>query len=282
MRKDTFWICENLGDAFRHSDFIDGQVRIRRNDGSAREIDTLAAQVTAEPTLLTLEALAKATYGLVPTHRRYAGHFRVDVQSHTELKKVPLFHQLGRRRAFAAFGQTRLDNIVRKDNLGQLHGQIILVGSAILSHAWANAHWRHADILPDILLWAAELRFESEQLAVLVRDAAEQVEYAQWIQVFLCLVQVRRQFAVTHLDGGRKRLAEIQLLFFGLFLSKLLVDDLEHTCLFDRAVGRATMWAVKDFARRCVHGLECLGALQVLEAWPTEATKKATAIWLLK
>ena len=87
---------------------------------------------------------------------------------------------------------------------------------------------------------------------------------------------------MAHLDGGRKRLAEIQLLFFGLFLSKLLVDDLEHTCLFDRAVGRATMWAVKDFARRCVHGLECLGALQVLEAWPTEATKKATAIWLLK
>ena len=29
VRKDTFRICENLGDAFRHGDFVDGQVRIR-------------------------------------------------------------------------------------------------------------------------------------------------------------------------------------------------------------------------------------------------------------
>lgn len=42
MRSDTLWICENLGHSLGHSYLVDSQIRIRRNDGTTREIDALS------------------------------------------------------------------------------------------------------------------------------------------------------------------------------------------------------------------------------------------------
>ena len=45
----------------RNGYLIDSHVRIRRDDGPAREIDTLAREVATETTLLTLESLNKTS-----------------------------------------------------------------------------------------------------------------------------------------------------------------------------------------------------------------------------
>ena len=51
---DAFRVCEDFGDALGHSDLVDSQVGIRRDDRSAREVDTLSGKITAEPTLFPL------------------------------------------------------------------------------------------------------------------------------------------------------------------------------------------------------------------------------------
>lgn len=44
---------------------VNPEVGVGRDDGSSREIDSLAREVSTEPTLLALEALAETSYGFV-------------------------------------------------------------------------------------------------------------------------------------------------------------------------------------------------------------------------
>lgn len=59
--RDTVREREDFGDALWHSDLVDLQIRVGRDDGSSREIDSLARQVATETTLLSLETLTEAT-----------------------------------------------------------------------------------------------------------------------------------------------------------------------------------------------------------------------------
>ena len=242
--KYALWVREDLGDSLRHGNFVDRQVRIRRNDCAAGEVDALATKIATETTLLALEPLTKAANWLVTAHGRHTRHLRVDVQGDTQLKKIPLLNQLCGRCAFAAFREARLDDVVGKDDFCELDSEVIFIRGTVLSDTGPNAHRGHANVLPDVLFWPTELGLKREKLAVFVRDTAEQVQYTQGIQIFLRFAQVRRQFAITHTDGCREGFAEFQLFLFGLFLPKLLVDNFQDARLLNSAICRAAVWAI--------------------------------------
>ena len=67
VRGDTLRVCEDLGDSLRYCNLVNAQVRVGRDNSASREVDTLAGQVTAEPTLLALQPLAEPPNGFL-TH----------------------------------------------------------------------------------------------------------------------------------------------------------------------------------------------------------------------
>ena len=87
----TFWICQYLGNTLWHSDLVNPQVGVGRNDSTAGEVDTFSRQVTSETTLLALQPLTEAAYWFLAHLRRHAWKFRVDVHSDGKLQEIPLF-----------------------------------------------------------------------------------------------------------------------------------------------------------------------------------------------
>lgn len=79
VRCNAFRICEDLSDTLGYSYLVNPQVRIRRNDGAAREVDTLPGKVTTEATLFSLQSLAETTYWLLAHLRRDSRELGVDV-----------------------------------------------------------------------------------------------------------------------------------------------------------------------------------------------------------
>ena len=74
-----------------HSDLVDGQHRVGRDDGTCGEVHTLTGQVGSETTLLTLEPLSQSlqrTSGPVPCGRDTGG-LVVEVSGDVVLKEVP-------------------------------------------------------------------------------------------------------------------------------------------------------------------------------------------------
>lgn len=74
------------------------------------------------------------------------------------------YHELWCR---CTFRKALLDERVREDDLRQLDCEVILIGSAILCDGRTNGNWRYGDVLPEELLWPAELWPQAQQLAVL-------------------------------------------------------------------------------------------------------------------
>ena len=90
---NAFRVCEDLGYTLGYGDLIDPQVRIRRDDSTAGEVDTLSGEITTETTLLSLQSLAKTSYWLLAHLRRHSWKFGVDVHGNRQLEELPLFLQ---------------------------------------------------------------------------------------------------------------------------------------------------------------------------------------------
>lgn len=74
------------------------------------------------------------------------------------------YHELW---CWGAFAQTLLDESVGEDDLGKLDRDIVLIGGSVLSNGWANADWRHGDVLPDELFGPTPFWMEAKQFTVL-------------------------------------------------------------------------------------------------------------------
>jgi len=82
---NTLRIRQNLGNAFRYSDFINTQVWVWRDDSTTREVDTLSGEISTKAALLSFETLTEPTNGLLPHLRGYAWELRVDVHRNGQL-----------------------------------------------------------------------------------------------------------------------------------------------------------------------------------------------------
>jgi hypothetical protein len=65
VRRNSFWIGQDLGYTLWNCHLVNAKVRIRRNDGPSREINTLSGKVSSESSLLALESLHETTDGFL-------------------------------------------------------------------------------------------------------------------------------------------------------------------------------------------------------------------------
>lgn len=123
--------------------------------------------------------------------------------------------------------------------------------------------------------------FTLEGRADLSRDALEEFEHSQRIEILLSLLDVGLDRAVEG-DGRIEGRDELVVLYLHLLRPEFLVDDLERPNLLHDPVDGAAVRAVDDLAAGDVDGLRGRLALQVLEVRPAEAAKERSSVVLVQ
>ena len=129
---DSFREGEHFSHQHRYHDFIDSAIRIRGDNGTTREVDTLARQVLSEAAVLAFDALAQtATWLLLHHIERDAWSLGVEVQSDGPLKTVPHLEQV---LGALSLADAVLNLLVAVDHLRELHSEIVLICRAGIDH----------------------------------------------------------------------------------------------------------------------------------------------------
>src|ERR1700712_3433409 len=89
---NSFGVCKIFGNQNRDCDLIDSQIRIRRNDSSTREVNTLSRKISSESTLFSFQSLAEAPNRFAICSLLEARNIAVDVHCNLHLEIFPLFH----------------------------------------------------------------------------------------------------------------------------------------------------------------------------------------------
>ena len=59
MHINSLWISHDNGNPFRHSNFVNLQIRVRTNDCSSREVDSFTAEISSESSLFSFQTLCE-------------------------------------------------------------------------------------------------------------------------------------------------------------------------------------------------------------------------------
>eukprot|EP00964_Phaeocystis_antarctica_P063854 scaffold38351_cov63-Phaeocystis_antarctica.AAC.18 len=137
LTEDALRVGEHACNVHGHSELIDLEVGIWRDHSTPREVDPLAAQVAAEAALLALESLREGADRLLEVLPlcAYTGHGGT-------IKELPVIRHVGDSGLAALQGAA--DDAVHSENLRELHGKVVLVGSCgACVDRGADGHGRH-------------------------------------------------------------------------------------------------------------------------------------------
>ena len=173
-------IGEVLCDTLWNSNFLDAQVGIWPNDGTAREVNTLSRQVLTETSTLALQPLRETAHCLLQALLFQAWCVAVDVHGNLQLQEVPLLHQDLQWKASRKPSPYDAADLA---DISNLVCHIIFGRTSLLHNRWAQSNGWYRHVLPDQHLRSCIFWNHSQQLAVLWGDFLEQVEGAQRVHV---------------------------------------------------------------------------------------------------
>ena len=172
---DAYGDGELPGRCDRHSDLVDGEERIGRDDGTCAEVDTLSGQVGSETSLLSLEPLGQCLQrasGPVPRGRD-SGYLVVEVRGDVILQELPqiLDDQLG-----CSLVTVLPQPLVDTDDIDQFVGEVVL-GPVVGLEPDGRPDGDRGDgqCLEDHPLGPACLRVDSQNDEVVLGDPLEPV-----------------------------------------------------------------------------------------------------------
>ncbi len=173
LRSHTFGKREIRGDLRRNTEFIEVDVGIRRNDGTGREVDTLAHQIAANTALLGAHT---GLEGTKRTTRTLDGRIEtldivIHLGCHILLKEHRALRQNIRRLTLV---HLVAKGVVGANNHQQLVREIIL-HTLIVVHddGRTDAERRHRKDRTDHPVGTRKLGIESELTALLIRQTLE-------------------------------------------------------------------------------------------------------------
>lgn len=152
---DSLWEGEHFGHKYGYHDFIDCAIRVRRDNGSTCEVNTLTRQVLSEATMLAFDALAEtATWLLLHHIEGDARCLGIEVQSYCPLKTVPHLQQI---LGALSLADTVLNFLVAVDHFRELHGEIIFICRASIDNdCRPDTNWRCWHVRHKQVSWLAE------------------------------------------------------------------------------------------------------------------------------
>ena len=156
-----------------HSDLVDREERIGRDDGTCGEVNTLSGQVGSETSLLSLQPLCEGlqgTSGPVPRGRD-SGCLVVEVGGDVVLQKLPevLDDELGCSRVTVL-----PEPLVDPEDIDQLVGEVILGSvSGVEGDGGPDGHGGHCECGEDHPLGSAGAGVDTEGDEVVVGDPLE-------------------------------------------------------------------------------------------------------------
>ena len=183
----NLWIGQVQRDRSRHSDLIDTDIGIGRDDGTRREIDALAHEIATQSALLALEALRDGLERSARARHRHgiAGDRIGDQGRDMELQHVlDLGDDVRRRAVLLLLAQVGAP----LEHVAELERQVVLRILAVVAlDRWTHGRRRHRQHGAHHPVGPRVRWLEAKQQAVLDRDALEDRVYAVGLELLLLL-----------------------------------------------------------------------------------------------